>query len=210
MLAAYAVEDGTCAQGGTPQRRPATRARLPLASVHLEFEAEVTRLPIGTAEVAQCGSTPLDGSSENLLEGDYETLAALARDPSRGAIRPHAREERRFVGVDVADSGHDSTIDEKVADGHTSAPGPRVEVGAMELLFEGLGTQIREQSMAMGVDASPQERSEAARVAKPQRLPAGDYDVHMVMFLRRLIGWYDAQTSGHAEVHDGRALCGAQ
>jgi hypothetical protein len=80
-----------------------------------------------------------------------------------------------------------------------------VQVGTVEARFEGLGSEVGEQSVSEWVATRPQQRTEAARIVETQDASGFEVDVDVVMRAQRRVPLDDAQAPRHAEMEDHRA-----
>ena len=73
-------------------------------------------------EVAQSGAAHFDGGGEHFLNGFDEFYKAGEADLSCGERGADAGHEKRFTGVDVADTHDDMAVHDEALDGGAATP----------------------------------------------------------------------------------------
>jgi len=112
----------------------AAHARLSFARVDAVEELEAAFFAVGVDVVAQGTAAMVDGAAKNQLDGAVEAEDLVASQAVAGGGGVDAAVEEGFVGVDVADAGHEALVEEGGFDG---------AAGFGEALGELIGTDLQ-------------------------------------------------------------------
>ena len=80
--------------------------------------------------------------------------------------------------------------------------GPGGEVAAVEVGGERLGAQFAQQPVILKGHRLPVQAAEAARIGQADGTRVVEFEIDVVVLVRRTAGRHDREVSGHAEVND--------
>ncbi len=100
-----------------------------------------------------------------------------------------------FGGVDVANPHHQMTIHQQRLDRYVPPPRRRVQPVAVESVGQRFDAQVNQCRVTVDIGTFvPEQRPEAARIAKTQNGPS-EYEIDVVVLLRRRLRRHQAQTA---------------
>jgi len=109
--------------------------------------------------------------------------------------------------INVADANDNVRVHDEWLD--TDAPAARFlpQIVSIKLVSKGFGAKFFQQPVMLRIGC-PMQGSKSARVAKPQGLAGGEFDVHVIVDAGRGVVIDDGHTAGHAKVQNRCALVG--
>lgn len=182
------------------------RARLPFPAIHRQPAEVLSRTTVGqqVCQVVECGATALDRALQHLAGGVQEGAQLIDRhEPSR-CERMDPGSKEHLIGVDVAQAGKRSLIQEQRLDGCCSAG---------ESVGEGLGLggtlpSVRSQTRHPGAShlvlVVDRDESKRSRVDEPNLGPVVQCGDEVSMRHRLILGLADGETARHPEMRDHR------
>src|SRR5258706_2420972 len=108
---------GAAAEDNTLNWSFAADTGLAFARVDAVEELEAAFFAVGVDVVAQGAAAMVDGAAKNQLDGAVEAEDLVASQAVAGCGGVDAAVEEGFVGVDVADAGHEALVEERGFDG---------------------------------------------------------------------------------------------
>src|SRR5215208_2626293 len=163
MLAARAVPRAAAGGADLLDRRPAPVARLAGAPVDLELALHSSPRPIRQRVVAQRRPLASNSVLERTADRAVERAQLLRREVARGCQWMNTRTPKRLVGVDVADSGNGTLVEDRSLDRRPPRRKPRREVARAERRVERLAA-----------DSSVDVRVQLGRIEHEPRAEASD------------------------------------
>ena len=205
VLAAGAVDRSSPVEADLLQYRVAASARLPAAPVNAQFVHEIARPPIASDEVPERRAAALDRALQSRLDRIGKRRQPWPGQAARRDPRPDARDEKRLVGVDVANAHHHAGVHEERLDGDSAAPGAHGEMAAVEVVGQGLDAEVAQQPVVIDRERLPVQAAEAARIGQAHGTGIVELEVDVIVLGWRRTGRHHRQVSGHAEVDDQSA-----
>ena len=114
MLAAGAEIRGSAAQLYMSNAFAAQRTGLIFSAVNVEMNLEITAGPAGVEKIAYGRTTAFDGRGKHLSDLLDQQGVPFSADGSCLPGWADAGAEQAFIGVDIADSGHHSSIHDEI------------------------------------------------------------------------------------------------
>src|SRR5690606_20405737 len=144
------------AQPGFLEKLAAEGAGFAATAIHQQRLLKIAWFAVATDEVAQGGAALLNGALQYILDVARQPLIAFETDAPGTTLGMNATEEQRLIGVDIAHAHHDMAVHDETLDG-AGAPARALEqIGAGELVAQGLWPQIAQQRVGEGLRLQPQ------------------------------------------------------
>ena len=161
-------------------------------------------------KITQGRAALCDGVIEHFLYNFSQQCIFLSAYPARGTLRVNACHKQGLAGVDISDSDHYMTVHDELLDGNLATTRMLIQVVPGKVTAEGFNPEFADEFVLVWWPAGPVQAAEAARVGQAQDTRVVENEINVVMFPDGCCGTDDTQTSGHAEMQDGRAVIGAK
>ena len=162
-LATWTEMGGSAAENDAFDGSFATNARLAFAVVDAVKELEAAFFAVGVDVVSQGAASVIDRAAENQFDGAIEAEDLLASQPIGGDCGINPRVKERLVGVNVADAGDQTLIEQSRLDSAAGFGESRNQLSRADL------QRLRAEICVMCLTiAEPPDAAKAARVAKTQ------------------------------------------
>ena len=210
MLAPGAIKGRALSLPDFPDWHPAADAGLPCLSVDIQRLLEVARLTMAVDEVTQGGAALRNRVSQDFPDHLNQQGIFFSAYPACGAFRVNAGHKQGLASVYISDPDHDMTVHDELLDSNLAATRTLIQVVPGKVIAKGFMTEFANESVLLRWPAGPVQAAEAARVGQAQDTLLAEDKVNVVVFPDGCCGIDNTQTSGHAEMHDGRAASGAK
>jgi hypothetical protein len=175
----------------------AVYTRLTGSSVHLQCLFEIARLAGYLRIIPQRRTPCLNRLSQNFLNGGNQALISMKCHPTCRAAGQDSTSEQRFVSVDITDPNHNPAIHDKVFDRHPTPVRGRKQHPTAKCLVKWLRPEVCQLRRAKRVAPYPEHTAKAARVMEPQYPAIREYQIDVIVFLRRHADWQYPEPTGH-------------
>ena len=186
---------------------PATWAGLAGAAIDRATQLETAGAAVAVHIVAHAAAAGGKRFGERAAHRADQFFRLGQRQAAGGAKRRNSGAEQAFRRVNVADADHAPRIHQKGFDRLLPAGALRDEPGRAKALGKRLDAQDAQARVYAGIGARlPGKQPETAWIAKAQAGVRKD-EIDVVVRAGRRFGRHEAQTAGHAQVHDQPATC---